>query len=192
MNESLRLTLTYVVVVLFVIWWLWVLLPILYGRPWVPTRLARIRKALKLVDLQPGEMLFDLGAGDGRVLIMAAREFGARAVGIEIGPLQCLVTWLRAVFNGLTGQIRIRRKDYYKVDLKEADVVYTYLTSAKAARLAPQLERQLRPGARVVAVSADIPGWQPEKYDDQELIFVYHMPPTPGDLSTLLLGQDLS
>jgi SAM-dependent methyltransferase len=192
MNESLRLTLTYIVVVLFVIWWLWVLLPILYGLPWVPTRPARIRKALKLVDLQPGEVLFDLGAGDGRVLVMAAREFGAHAVGIEIGPLQCLVAWLRAVFGGLAKQVGIRRKNFYKADLKEADVVYAYLTSAKAARLAPQLERQLRPGARVVAVSADIPGWQPKAYDAEALIFVYHMPPTPGDVSTLLLGQDLS
>jgi cyclopropane fatty-acyl-phospholipid synthase-like methyltransferase len=74
---------------------LWLLVPALYGVPWVPTREARIRKALQLAKLQPGESLYDLGAGDGRVLLIAAKEFDAQAVGIEIGPVQCALGWMR-------------------------------------------------------------------------------------------------
>ncbi|MBN1454167.1 MAG: class I SAM-dependent methyltransferase [Anaerolineales bacterium] len=72
---------------------LWLIVPALYGVPWVPTREKRIREALQLAKLQPGENLYDLGAGDGRVLLIAVREFGASAVGIEIGPVQCALGW---------------------------------------------------------------------------------------------------
>ena len=87
---------------------LWLIVPALYGVPWIPTREKRIRKALQLAKLQPGETLYDLGAGDGRVLIMAAKEFGAQAVGIEIGPVQCALGWLRSWFSGGRQSIRIR------------------------------------------------------------------------------------
>ena len=76
-------------ILLFVLILLWILVPAFYGLPPVPTKPERIRKALKLANLQPSEVLYDLGAGDGRVLLIAARKFGAKAVGIEVGPVQC-------------------------------------------------------------------------------------------------------
>jgi len=95
-------------VLLFVLALLWILIPALYGLPPVPTQPERIRNALKLANLQPGETLYDLGAGDGRVLLIAARDFKAHAIGIEIGPIQCILTWLRITANGLGSRIRIR------------------------------------------------------------------------------------
>ena len=86
--------------ILLLVLGLWVLVPSLYGLPWIPTREKRIRKALGLAKLGPGETLYDLGAGDGRVLLMAAKEFGAGAIGIEIGPIQCTLGWLRIFFSG--------------------------------------------------------------------------------------------
>ena len=68
---------------------LWLMIPYFYGLPWVPTHYKRIRKALDLAQLRPGEVLYDLGAGDGRVLIVAAREYKARAIGIEIEERYC-------------------------------------------------------------------------------------------------------
>src|SRR6185295_4977335 len=93
---------------LFLVALLWILIPALYGLPPVPTRLARIQKALKLANLLPDETLYDLGAGDGRVLLIAAHDFGAHAVGLEIGPIQCALIWLRVAASGFGNQIRVR------------------------------------------------------------------------------------
>src|SRR5215212_11958500 len=109
---------------LFILGLLWILVPAFYGLPPVPTNPERIQKALKLVNLQPNETLYDLGAGDGRVLLIAARDFAAKAVGIEIGPIQCALIWLRVVASGFGNQIRVRWANFYKADLGEADVVF--------------------------------------------------------------------
>jgi hypothetical protein len=156
---------------------LWLIVPALYGVPWVPTRDPRIRRALQLANLQPGETLYDLGAGDGRVLVMAAKEFGAYAIGIEIGPVQCLVGWLRIWFSGSRPKARVRCGNFYRADLSDADVIFVYATSSQTSKLLPLLERQMRSGARVVSIAADFEGWQPSKIDREMLIFQYEMPP---------------
>ena len=152
---------------------LWLLVPALTGVPWVPTREKRIRRALELVKLHPGETIYDLGAGDGRVLIMAAKEFGAQAVGIEIGPMQCLVGWLRSLFSGSRQSVQVRCGNFYRTDVSDADVIFVYLTSAQTARLGEKLARELKPRARVVSIAADFPDWQPDIVDREAVIFVY-------------------
>ena len=174
---------------LFVIGVLWVMIPAFFGPPSRPTRPERIRHALKLVNLQPGEILYDLGAGDGRVLLIAAREFGAKAVGIEVGPVQCLVIGLRLIASGLGDKVQLKWGNYFRADLSRADVVYIYATSREVMRLASHLQQQLKPGTRVVSISADFPEWEPTEFNEEDLIFVYHMPPTYGSLTTYLLKK---
>jgi hypothetical protein len=176
-------------ILLFVVILAWILVPTLYGLPLVPTKPERIRKALKLVNLQPNEVLYDLGAGDGRVLFLAAREFGAKAVGLEIGPIQCALIWLRITTNGLGERVQIRWENFYKADLREADVVFVYATSQEVIKLAPHLEAQLKRGARLVSISADFPEWEPSTFDDRDLIFVYEMPPTKGNIGSYLMKK---
>ena len=176
-------------VLLFVIGLLWILVPAFYGLPSMPTKQERIRKALKLVNLLPNETLYDLGAGDGRVLLIAADEFGVQAVGIEIGPIQCALIWLRAAARGFGNKIQVKWGNYLKTDLSQADVVFVYATSKEVARLAAYLEKQMKSGSRLVSISADFPEWEPFSMDDRELIFVYHMPPKPGSLTTYMLKK---
>ena len=171
---------------LFILILLWILIPALYGLPPVSTKPERIHRALKLAHLQPNEVLYDLGAGDGRVLFIAGRDFGARAVGIEIGPIQCALIWLRITANGLGKQVQIKWENFYKANLRQADVVFVYATSKEVLKLAPHLEKQLKKGARVVSISADFPEWEPQQLDDRGLIFVYEMPPIKGNLGTYL------
>ncbi len=154
---------------------LWLLVPAWYGVPWVPARRERIRRALQLANLRPGETLYDLGAGDGRALLIAAEEFGAQAVGIEIGPMQCLWGRLKCLFSGSRHRVRLRCGNFYRADLSAADVVFVYLLSAQTARLAGKLKRELHPGARVVSLAADFPAWQPAAVDRENLIFLYVM-----------------
>lgn len=184
MSIALRWVLIFLGMAVLVSGALYVIVPALYGVPSVSTRAERIRKALRMAGLQPGETLFDLGCGNGRVLVIAAREFGARAVGIEVGPVQCLVSWLNARLNGVGSRVRVMRADFYRADLRAADVVFVYLTAAHISRLQARLEEQLRSGARVAAVSADFRGWQPSAFDSQDLIFVYRIPPAEGSLVT--------
>jgi len=177
-------------IILFLVILLWILVPALYGLPPVPTKPERIQKALKLANLQPDEVFYDLGAGDGRVLLIAARDFRAKAVGLEIGPIQCMLIWLRAVASGHGNKIEVRWENFYKANLQDADVVFVYATSREVMKLAPHLETQLKKGARLVSISADFPEWEPQEFDDRDLIFVYEMPPTKGSLATYLAQRN--
>lgn len=152
---------------------LWVFVPAFYGLPPVSTKRARIRRALELANPQAGETLYDLGCGHGQVLIVAAKEFGLSAVGIEAGPVQCAVSWVNAVRNGVRSQVRIEAGDFYKSNVREADIVFAYLSSDHANRLQEKLKKELKPGARVVTVSFDLPGWEKAFFDREQLIHVY-------------------
>jgi SAM-dependent methyltransferase len=174
-------------VLFFVVMLLWILVPAFYGLPPVPTKPVRIEKALMLANLKPNETLYDLGAGDGRVLFIAARDFGAKAVGIEIGPIQCALIWLRAAASGLGDRIQIRWENFYKANLKDADVVFVYATSKEVIKLASHLEHQMKKGSRLVSISADFTEWEPKTVDDRDLIFVYEMPPTRGNVTSYML-----
>jgi SAM-dependent methyltransferase len=168
---------------------LWIAVPAFFGPPSVPTRASRIRKALQLADLKPNETFYDLGAGDGRVLLIAAREFNANATGIEIGPVQCALMYLRAAASGFGNKIQIKWGNYFNADLSQADVVFIYATSKEVAKLAAHLEKQMKPGSHLVSISADFPEWQPSEMDDRNLIFVYVMPPKPGNITTYLMEK---
>jgi SAM-dependent methyltransferase len=173
----------------FIVALLWILVPAFYGLPPVPTKRVRIEKALMLANLKSNETLYDLGAGDGRVLFIAARDFGAKAVGIEIGPIQCALVWLRAVGSGLGHQIQVRWGNFYKANLKDADVVFVYATSKEVMKLAPHLEGHMKKGSRLVSISADFSEWEPTTVDDRNLIFVYEMPPIEGSVTTYMLKK---
>jgi tRNA A58 N-methylase Trm61 len=155
------------------IYMFWVITPILSGLPWIPTQPQRIRKALQLAHLSPGEILYDMGSGDGRVLILAAREFGAHAIGIEISPFHYLVAWINIFVHGVNEQVEIKWANFYNANISNASVIFAYVTTKETTLLKSHLESQLHPGSRVVTISCEINGWEPEKYDREELIYVY-------------------
>jgi cyclopropane fatty-acyl-phospholipid synthase-like methyltransferase len=152
---------------------LWVLVPAFYGLPPISSKKERIRRALELANPQVGETLYDLGSGHGRVLVVAAKEFGLNAVGIEVGPVQCAISWVNALRNGVSYKVRIEAGDFYKSNLKEADIVFAYLTSEHGERLQNKFERELKPDARVVTISFNLPDWELEHFDREYLIYVY-------------------
>lgn len=189
MTDILVLFAFFFFVILFIIGLLWVIVPAMYGLPSRPTHPDRIRKALHMANLKRDEALYDLGSGDGRVLIIAAREFGAKAVGIEIGPVQRLVSRVAARNNGVSERVRIEAGDFYKSDVRNADVVFIYATSTEVTKLASHLEKQMKPGSRVVSISADFPEWEPNDFNEDKLIFLYEMPPKRGSWTTYLLKK---
>lgn len=169
---------------------LWAIVPFFYKLPWVPTEKSRARRALEMAKLKPDEVLYDLGAGDGRILLLAAEQFGAKAVGIEASPLQYLFTAARCYFSGSRQNIRVRRENFYKADFSDADVLFGYMTPDHAIRFQDKFVTQLKPGARVVMIAFDFPHWMPSDVDRDALIFMYEMPPQEGGLSAYLLKKE--
>ena len=121
---------------------------------------------LELAQLKPGEVFFDLGAGDGRTVIMAAKEFGARAVGVELRE-DLVKRALSTVYEqGLQDRVTIVNGDMFKVDLSSADVVFLYLTTSANEKIKPKLEAELKQGVRVVSHDYEIAGWKPMKVEN--------------------------
>jgi predicted RNA methylase len=118
---------------------------------------------LILAELRPREVFFDLGAGDGRTVIMAAKDFGARAVGVELRE-DLVKKALGTVYEqGLQDRVTIVNSDMFSVDLTSADVVFLYLTTSANEKIKPKLEAELKPGVRVVSHDYEIVGWKPVK-----------------------------
>jgi predicted RNA methylase len=125
------------------------------------TPLPVVEKMLELAQLRPEETLYDLGSGDGRIVIMAVQEFGARAVGIELDPRLCRLSLEKIRELNLSPQVRIIEGDVLEQDLSAADVVTIVLTPYGIKKLRPFLEKFLHPGMRIVTSFDEIPGWKP-------------------------------
>lgn len=143
------------------------------GAPWVPSSLKTIRRMLRLAHVLPSETVYDLGSGDGRVLIIAAREFGAHAVGVEIDPLLFLWSQLLVTWSGVSDRVNVYRCSCFDIDLRHADVVVLYLLQQTNNRLMAKLAREIRPNARIVSYGFTFPGWKPVIQD--ELIRIYQV-----------------
>lgn len=134
--------------------------------PFVPSPVLVIQHMLRLADLRAGEVFFDLGAGDGRTVIMAAKTFGARAVGVEMR--EDLAKKALGVIheNGLADRVTIVNGDMFGVNLGSADVVFLYLTTSANEKLRGKLDAELKKGVRVVSHDYEIVGWKPVKVEN--------------------------
>ncbi len=159
-----------------------IMLPQFLGAPWVPTSKELVNKILSISELKPAETLYDLGSGDGRLVIAAARDFGARAVGIEIDPFRVLYSRLRISQLRLSGKAKIIRSNFFNIDLRDADVVIVYLLQETLDKLQYKLEMELtKPNCRVVSVVFRFKGWEVIRSDQEARIYVYRTRPATTD-----------
>ncbi|WP_212611898.1 SAM-dependent methyltransferase [Sphingomonas baiyangensis] len=121
-----------------------------------------VEAMLKLANVGPGDVVYDLGSGDGRIPIAAARDFGARGVGIEIDPRLVAVARENAAQAGVGDRVTFRGEDFFEADLSGASVVTLFLFPSINRRLAPRLLAQLKPGSRVIGHYHAVPGWTPD------------------------------
>ncbi len=133
--------------------------------PYVATPHRVARHMLTLADVKTKETVYDLGCGDGRLVIMAAREFGAKGVGVELRGDLVKQARERISELHLEGRVKIVQADLFNVDIGPADVVTLYLTTSANTKIRPKLESQLKPGVRVVSHDYEIVGWRPVKVD---------------------------
>ena len=123
----------------------------LVGGPWVPSSMQVVNRMLEMAEVGPDDVVYDLGCGDGRMLIAAARRYYARAVGIEIDPLRYLWCQFLITILGQRKRIRIVFGNLFNQDISEADVVMCYLMPDALTKLEKKLKQELRPGTRVVS-----------------------------------------
>jgi SAM-dependent methyltransferase len=131
--------------------------------PDVRTPLSVVNEMLRLADVTASDVVYDLGSGDGRILIAAARDRGARGVGLEIDPALVAQSTERARRLGLADRLSFRQQDLFEADLTPATVVTLYLSPDLNRRLRPKLLSELRPGARIVSHSFDMGDWAPAR-----------------------------
>ena len=136
--------------------------------PYYPTPEAIVEKMLRLGGLKAGEKMFDVGSGDGRIVIMAARKFGAIATGVEFDRQLWKRSSERIESLGLGKKARIILGDAMEQDYSSGDLLTVYLLPASNDKLRPILEKQLKKGARVVAHDFEFSGWTPEKTETIE------------------------
>ena len=130
---------------------------------YVPTPQDVVEDMLRLVDVKKGDVLYDLGCGDGRIPVTAARKYGIRAVGIDIDPERIRESQENARKAGVTKRVDFRREDLFKADFREATVVTLYLLPDLNVKLMPRLLAELKPGTRIVSHQFDMGDWKSEK-----------------------------
>lgn len=132
--------------------------------PYVPTPEAVVRKMLEIAKVGPEDVVYDLGCGDGRIVILAAKEFKAKkAVGIEINDERIKEALENVKKNGVEGKVVIEKGNFFDVDLSEATVITMFLLTNVNEMLKPKLEKELKPGTRVVSHEFEIRGWTPKE-----------------------------
>jgi cyclopropane fatty-acyl-phospholipid synthase-like methyltransferase len=131
---------------------------------WVPTPPAVVDAMLKLADVKPTDVVYDLGCGDGVIVATAAQKYGARAVGIDIDPQRVQEATERAQKMGVSDKVEIRQGDLFEADIKDATVVTLYLLQSLNIKLMPKLQAELKPGTRIVSQSFNMgEAWPPDK-----------------------------
>ena len=131
--------------------------------PYLPSPNAVVEAMLKLAGVTPADNVYDLGCGDGRIVIQAAKEYKAHGVGIDINPKRIQEARANALQSRVGPRVRFEQNDLFQADIHDASVVTLYLMPSVNLRLRPKLLKELKPGSRIVSHSFDMGDWNPDK-----------------------------
>ncbi|MCW5981180.1 MAG: class I SAM-dependent methyltransferase [Bryobacteraceae bacterium] len=155
-----------------------------YDVPYVPTPQEVVDGMLDLAQVKKTDLVYDLGCGDGRIVVTAARKYGARAVGVDINPERISEAQKNAKEAGVTDRVKFVQGNLFEADIKDASVVTLYLLSSVNLKLRPKLLAELKPGTRIVSNTFDMGDWKPDKQTEvngRRLYFWIVPKKAPGD-----------
>ena len=159
--------------------------PVALNVIFVASDLAIVKAMLTLAGVTRDDVVYDLGCGDGRIVITAAREFGARGVGVDLDPARIREAQAYAARAGVGDRVTFRVQDLFETDIRDATVVALFLSPELNARLRPKLVSQLRPGSRIVSHRYGIGDWMPERSvtvsvnETRNHVFLWRVPERP-------------
>ena len=159
-----------VIVIAFMIWIVW---SAAVGAPWLPTPKSKVRKMLEFANVKEGDVVYDLGSGDGRILIMAAKEFGATSVGIETDPIRQRWSKLMIRRHGLGDKVKVLRGNFFNFDIGDASVITLYLGVGANNKLREKLAKELKPGTRIVSHHFLLKEWDIVDHDEKADLYLY-------------------
>ncbi|MDQ2084245.1 class I SAM-dependent methyltransferase [Xanthobacteraceae bacterium Astr-EGSB] len=144
----------------------------------VPTPQKVVDRMLDLARPKPGELLVDLGSGDGRIPITAAKKYGVRALGVDIDPERIAEAEANARQAGVTDKVEFKRENIFETDFSKADVVTLYLLETLNLKLRPRLLSELRPGTRIVSHAFSMGDWKPDRHEtvDGRSVYLWTVP----------------
>ena len=157
-------------IIIFVVWIAW---SGLFGAPWLPTPKKRVRAMLEFAEVNSDDVLYDLGSGDGRIIVMAAKELGATSVGIELDPIRLMWSRFSIWRHGLKDKVSVIRANFFKVSIEDATIVTLYQGHEINKKIRDKLGAELKPGTRVVSYRFILDGWTPIKTSEEESIYLY-------------------
>jgi len=145
------------------------------GAPFVPSKKSASEAMIRFAKIKAGTRVYDLGSGDGRLLLMSAKQ-GARAVGFEINPYLVLLTRLKALFGHSRGSVSVSWANLWKAPLSDADVVFVYLLPWRMEELAAKLTRDVKPETLIISNSFIFPNWKIVDKDEDNHIYAFRIP----------------
>jgi SAM-dependent methyltransferase len=159
--------------------------------PYVPTPQAVVDRMLTLAKVTADDFVIDLGSGDGRILITAAKKYGARGLGVDIDPRRIAEATANARKAGVEDRVTFRQQDLYQTSLGEATVLTMYLLQSINLKLRPRILKELPPGARVVSHAFHMGNWAPDRHEvvDDNDVYLWIVPANVNEQWTLRLGE---
>ena len=159
-----------IVFVLYIIWKYWTLA---LGAGYDPTPMDKVYKIMDMAQVNENDIVYDLGSGDGRIVITAAKRFGARAVGIEADPFRFIFSWLIVLFSGQSEKIKLKFGNFFKKKIDKATVVIVFLYGPTNNKLKEKFLKELKPGTRVVSYVWTFDNWELEDCVPEDRIYLY-------------------
>ncbi len=154
----------------------YLLLAFLTGAPFVPSARNTAKKMIELARLQQGDCVYDLGSGDGRLLNLSMIQGAQKAIGYEINPYLVFISKVRFLLSSFRNSVHIYLKNFWKADIRDADVVFIYLLPWRMNALKKKLLKELKPGTRVVSNSFIFPQWKILRFDEKSHVYVFEVP----------------
>lgn len=143
------------------------LMTLVNGAPFVPTPMEAVKKMIRLAKIKKGDVVYDIGCGDGRMVFVAANEYGAKATGLELSPLVYFFARIRKIL--WRSKARILFRNFKHHNFRDADVIVCYLMPETLEKLKPKLEAELKPGARIVSYAFEVKGWNPDLKEEKDV-----------------------
>jgi cyclopropane fatty-acyl-phospholipid synthase-like methyltransferase len=152
---------------------IWIIWPVIIGAAFIPTPHKIVDKMLEIAEVKEDDILYDLGSGDGRIILEAAKTHGAKSIGIEVDPIRVLWSRLRIRSNNLVGKVKVHWRNFFRTDLSNATVVTIYQGQHINNKLISKFEKELSPGTRIVSYSFTFDGWDAVKKDIDSNVYLY-------------------
>ena len=162
-----------IIVILIVIVAVSIIWPLLLGAAWSPTSVRIVDRMLEMAEIVSGDIVYDLGSGDGRIVVEAARKYRAKGVGIEVDPLRVIWSIINVYIMRLNGSVRILWGNIFHQDISDATIVTLFLWQRTNQKLTKKLLSELKPGTRVVSYIWTFDDWIPVSADEYNRVYLY-------------------